>query len=207
MKNFTYEKEDRVVRLETYEWDDIWWEETNDIVKPRVLYIGDSISCGIRRAATKLSGKKILFDGFETSKAVDNDFFADALHLFGKQQKRRNVVIFNNGLHGFHLNDTTEYGAYYEKMVNNLMKEYQDVPIALVLTTSIEGPRNSRVIERNETAIKIALKYSLPFIDLYTTSVKYVSMRSQDGVHFSEEGYEKLADQVLESLYRIVPNI
>ena len=207
MNDFTYEKEDKTIKLETYEWDNVWWEQAPDNEKPRVLYIGDSISCGIRRIATQLSDKKILFDGFGTSKAVDNECFTESLRLFGKQQKRRNIVIFNNGLHGFHLDDAVEYGKYYEKMVRFLMEEYKDTPIALVLTTSIDGPRNARVIARNDTVKKIALKYGIPVIDLYATSVEYAKLRDDGGVHFTEEGYEKLAEQILRSIHEIVPEI
>lgn len=205
MSEFTYEREDLSSALETYEWNDVWWEQTQEHERKRVLYIGDSISCGLRRVATNCSGEKILFDGFGTSKAVDNPFLADSVRLFGMQQGKRDLVIFNNGLHGFHLEDATEYKEYYEKMVCFLLEEYQDTPIALVLTTCIEGERNQRVEVRNQSAREIAQKYELPIIDLYQASVEHVSLRSEDGVHFTAEGYEKLAQVLLDSIYKIVP--
>ena len=204
MDNFTYERENRTSELEIYEWDNVWWEQAPDVTKPRVLYIGDSISCGIRRIATNLSGEQILFDGFGTSKAVDNAYFADTLRLFGKQQRARKIILFNNGLHGFHLSDAEEYKDYYEKMVKFLMEEYRDIPIALVLTTSVADSDNERVIVRNESVKAIAEKYGLPIIDLYSVSVKCAKLHSTDGVHFTEEGYEKLAKKLLESVYEIV---
>ena len=85
------------------------------------------------------------------------------------------------------------------------MQEYQDTPIALVLTTCIEGERNQRVEVRNQSVREIAKKYSLPIIDLYQASVEYVSLRSEDGVHFTAQGYEKMAQVLLESIYKIVP--
>lgn len=206
MDNFVCEKEERTFVLETNEWDNVWWEQAPDNVRPRVLYIGDSISCGIRRFATQLSNEQILFDGFGTSKAVDNAYFTDSIRLFGKQQKRRNIVIFNNGLHGSHLNDTEEYGDYYEKIVRFLMEEYSDVPLALVLSTSVDGLFNERVMIRNETVKKIAEKYKLPVIDLYEPSVECADLHS-DGIHFTDEGYEKLARKILEVIHEIVPEI
>ena len=207
MDDFTYEKEEKPVGPEIYVWDNVWWEQVPDNVRPRVLYIGDSISCGIRRYATWLSDEKILFDGFGTSKAVDNEYLAESIRFFGKQQKRRNIIIFNNGLHGFHLNDTEEYGNYYEKMVQFLMEEYPDTPLALVLTTSVDSPRNARVIRRNETVQKIAEKYNLPVIDLYAPSVEYASLHSDDGIHFTDEANEKLAKIILESIHKIIPEL
>ena len=205
MDHFTYEKEDRELELETYEWDNVWWEQAPDQTKPRVLYIGDSISCGIRQTATGRADGKLLFDGFGTSKAVDNPYYAESLHLFGMQQRKRELVIFNNGLHGFHLSDTEQYKAYYEKLVRFLMEEFRGTPLALVLTTSVAGPRNERVIARNDVVREIAEANMLPVIDLYTPSVEYVTLRSGDGVHYTPEGYEKLADRLLEYIYGILP--
>ena len=58
MSDFTYENMDRSTKLETYEWDHVRWEHaaTDDV--PRVLYIGDSISCGTRRLATRAANGK-----------------------------------------------------------------------------------------------------------------------------------------------------
>ena len=206
MDNFTYETDDRKSKLENYEWDNVWWEQTHENNRARVLYIGDSISCGIRGRATQLSGNQILFDGFGTSKAVDNEYFMHSIQLFGRQQGRRDMVIFNNGLHGYHLSDKGGYRDYYEKMVKFLLEEFKD-PVVLALSTSVEGPDNERVIARNESVRAVAKKYSLPVIDLYSTSVQYADFRCEDGVHYSEQGYVKLAEKLLESILEIVPGM
>ena len=52
---YTFQSERNSEKLETYEWDNVWWEQAPDNEKKRVLYIGDSISCGIRHIATELS--------------------------------------------------------------------------------------------------------------------------------------------------------
>ena len=188
------------VILEEYEWDSLWWEQTGDNQTPRVLYIGDSISDGIRRNAQAASGEKILFDRFGTSKALDNPFFIESLRCFSRQQGRRNVIVLNNGLHGWHLDDVEEYGRYYEEMVRFLLEEYEGTPLVLVLTTSVAGKLNKRVNVRNEIVKGIAAKYGLPVIDLYAASLKYFSFITADGVHFSEEGYQKLAKEFLNEI-------
>ena len=48
MEGFTYQWDERGARLETYEWDNVWWEHTEDRRAPRALIVGDSISCGFR---------------------------------------------------------------------------------------------------------------------------------------------------------------
>ena len=201
MSEFTYEQENNNYELETYEWDNTWIEEANNADAARILYIGDSISCGVRRIATERSGKKIMFDGFGTSKALDNPYFLDTLRMFAAQQPKRDAVIFNNGLHGWHLDDEKEYPAFYEEAVRFMLKEYEGTPLFLVLTTAVaDEERLARVQKRNEAALAIAEKYGLFVIDLYKVSSENTDVRSADGVHFWTAGYEKFADFIIASL-------
>ena len=205
MNNFTYETENTRLSLETFEWDNTWIHNANDTNTARVLYIGDSISCGTRKLATEASGDKLLFDGFGTSKALDNPFFHDSIRLFAKQQRYRNAIIFNNGLHGFHLNDTEQYPHYYEQTVKFLLDEFKDTPIFLVLTTSVaNAEREERVKLRNSAVIKIAEKYDLPVIDLYSTSAEFVQFRAADGVHFSKDGYTKFGEHIVGDVLKMI---
>jgi hypothetical protein len=75
MSDFTYEHNDIKTPLETYEWDNTWWDHAGTEGVPRVLLIGDSISVGTRRVATATAEEKIYFDGYGTSKALDNPYF------------------------------------------------------------------------------------------------------------------------------------
>ena len=193
---FTYENENRTNRLETYEWDNTWIEHADKEVR-RVLYIGDSISCNIRGIVTSKAGGKLYFDGFGTSKAVDNPYLKESVHLFGLQQGEREAVLLNNGLHGWHLEDETEYARLYEDFVCFLMEEYQGTPLSLVLTTFVENEeRHQRVQVRNQVVQAIAKKYGLPVIDLYTPS-KEIPHLLRDGVHFQPAGNDVLATALL----------
>jgi len=206
--SFTYEYEDRKIPLETYEWDNTWIDHAADLEHTRVLYIGDSISCGSRMVATALTEGKILFDGFGTSKAVDNPYFADSVKLFAAQQSRRDAVLFNNGLHGFHLDDDTEYKEHYENFVKFLVEEFKGTPIFIVLTTHIANEeREERVKVRNKVALEIADKYNLPVIDLYSVALENAHLLTGDGVHFTPEGYNKLAEKIVETLQEKVPEL
>jgi hypothetical protein len=91
------------------------------------------------------------------------------------------VVLFNNGLHGWHLDDDAQYLYYYEKAVKFLLDEFKDAPIVIVLTTSVaDEEREQRVKRRNEVAAKIAEKYRLSIIDLYSISAKFSEFRIHD---------------------------
>ena len=199
MDGFTFEFEDRKEQLETWEWDNVMINHTEDTQGKRLLYIGDSISCGTRGVANEKQG--VHFDGFGTSKALDNPYFKPTLSLFARQQGRRDAVLFNNGLHGWHLDDATEYKEYYEDFVKYLLEEFKGTPIYIVLTTYYSNEKRvNRVVARNEVALEIAKKYDLPVIDLYTVSINNKDLLTEDGVHFTKAGYEKLGEKILETL-------
>ncbi len=207
MSKFTYQpiNEDK---LETYEWNSTWWEQAPNKELPRVLYIGDSISEETSRTATAVADSKILFDNFASSKGVDNPYFADSLELFACQQGYRSLVVFNNGLHGYHLDDETEYAVHYEKMLLTLKEMFPETPIAVLLTTFVKNEKeNSRVEKRNLQASKLAEKYDLPIIDFYNVSKANQDLYFCDGVHFSKEGYKKLAEYLVNAVKSIVKDI
>ncbi len=205
MSRFTYELENQAENLETYEWDNTWIEHANKDDIGRVLYIGDSISCGTRGEATRLSGGKYYFDGLGTSKAIDNPYFFETISLFANQQRSRKLVLFNNGLHGGHL-DGEAYYEHYEKMVQFLIEEFPETKIALLLSTFINRPNEvEKVVKvRNEKVLALAEKYKLPVIDLFKVAEENQDKLSQDGVHFTKEGYEKLAEEILKRIDEIV---
>lgn len=194
----TFERKNRNEKLETYEWDDIWFEQANSECRNRVLYIGDSISCGMRKIATKMADGKYLFDGLGTSKAIDNPYYKELISLVARQQKERRIVLFNNGLHGFHLN-CEQYSEYYEEMVRFLMEVFSREQIMILLTTAVTCLDNSIVIERNKAVSTIAGKYSLPIVDLYSVSFENID-KLRDGVHMTEEGYAILVRVLLEEI-------
>lgn len=205
MSDYTYQYDKRCEALETYEWDNVWWEHASTLDVPRVLYIGDSISCATRRVATDVANEEIYFDGFGTSKALDNPYFFDSVRIFAKQQGERRVVLFNNGLHGWHLDDTTEYAKEYENTIRFLLEEFKGTQIMLLLTTHVaDNERNERVLVRNRVVAELAQKYNLPIIDLYAVTEKHKDLLSADGVHFLDAGYRLLAETLVKEVRKVI---
>lgn len=186
-------------KLETYEWDSTWIEKTENTEAKRVLYIGDSISCGTRDVLHNTDGIKVLVDGFASSKALDNPYYIDALSAFVKQEKRLDAVLFNNGLHGFHLTDG-EYAELYERFLDKLSELFGDTRLYLLLSTAVNKELNEAVIARNNAVKKIAEERGLPIIDLYSVSAENAEYHIPDGTHFTEEGYRILAREILKCL-------
>lgn len=194
----------RETPLETYEWDQIWWEHTEDSLTPRVLYIGDSISCGTRPAACKAAKGKLLFDAFSTSKAVDNRYFRSSLISFTNQQPHTDMIVINNGLHGVHLNDE-QYMFYYRDMLRFLSCNFPHIPLAIILTTYCEDENLSKyVIPRNECAMKLAKEMDIPVIDLYSVSFENKALLDSGKVHFTQKGYELLGEHLAQRVIEIM---
>ena len=201
MSDFTYETENRMNKYETYEWDDMWIDHANEIGRKRAAYIGDSISVGTRRIATARTNEEILFDGFGTSKALDNPYFKDSIRLFLNQVPNIDTVLFNNGLHGWHLDDETEYKVLYDEMIQFILSEIKGARLYILLITAVENNEdNKRVKIRNTAAREVAEKYSIPVIDLYDITSANISEISPDGIHPTEPLYEKIADEIIRNI-------
>lgn len=185
---------------ESIVWDDTWIHWLDQPAATRALYIGDSISRGVRVVGNGMFGTKLFFDTFSTSKSLDNPYFFPMLKMFADQQPHREAVLFNNGLHGWHLTEA-EYGELYDAFVDELIREYGHDKIYLVLTTysASEHYPNDRVIARNEIALRIAKEKNLKVIDLYAAS-EANKEHLLDGVHFDDIGYTALANALADAI-------
>ena len=200
MSNFTYEYHTTSRTLETFEWDSTWHEHTEDLTTPRVLYLGDSISHATRKSLNTLAEGRILFDGIASSKAIDHPCYDETVLLFAKQQPHRAHILFNNGLHGFHLSRKA-YAEHYAKRIEFLRSQFPEAKLTLLLTTAVaDAEQDACVQERNAAVLRLAEQYSLPVIDLYSVSKTCTELRLEDGVHWQAEGYLRLASTILSEL-------
>ena len=185
---------DGSVTLEACEWNNAWVHEANRSDQCRVAYLGDSISLGARNFATDQTGRRILFDGFATSKAIDNPFLTEELRLFFRQVPPERAILFNNGLHGWHFDEETVYRPCYDAMIRFFRAEYPDTPLYLVLSTALRNPeRHARVQVRNRIVRELAAEHSLPVIDLYTVTAAHLDQLCEDGIHPTPPLYRQLA--------------
>ncbi len=202
---FTYEFGDRDAKLETFEWERIWWEHIDDPEKPRALIIGDSVSCGYRDILNKLLQGEVYLDGLGTSKAVDNPLFPKLIDYMHSQYQEYDAILFNNGLHGWHLSDD-DFEKYYRELLCYVKNCFPDKRLVVMLSTPVRkgkdiavfDARNDRVIERNRRAILVAKELDAEVLDLYSVLVEHPKLYREDGVHLLEDGYEVLAKHCLE---------
>lgn len=201
-EGFTYELGE-TRKLETYEWDNLWWEHANDTeCKPRILIIGDSISCGYRSLVNRELEGNIYADGLGTSKSLDNEHFQKLIDYVAGQQKNCKLIQFNNGLHGWHLSKEA-YKEYYLGFVKYFKEKHADKKLVLALSTPVRkredlsqlAERNAEVILRNQAVLEIAESEGIIVNDLYSLVIDHPEYHSADGVHLTEEGYTVLAKQ------------
>ncbi len=185
-------------KLETFEWESLWWEHPENKTLRHILYIGDSISRG---TTPKLNGleESLAVDNFATSKAVDNPHFIKSLEVFASQDPGYTAVLFNNGLHGFHLS-VEEYEADFEKLFKKVKELFKSAKPYIILSTFTKTDHDAAVILRNAAAVRIAEKYGIEVIDFYAVSKENENMICPDNVHFTDEGYTVLAKTIFEKL-------
>ena len=180
----------------------------------RVLLIGDSISIGYTPAVRELlRGKanvhRIPINGGPTTTGIQNleKWFSsghwDAIH-------------FNFGLHDLKLMDDAKHQVELPEYERNLrgmvatMKKTGAVPIWASTTPVPEGklepPRaTSDVISYNEVAKKVMEEAGVSIDDLYALALPHLAdWQRPANVHFTDEGYRKLAESVASSILRAV---
>jgi len=195
--------------LENKEWTNLWWDEAEDQDLPRAFLVGDSITCGYFPDVINILGDTLRITAMGTSKAIDNPYFIPEMEFVFKQYGYKyNIIHFNNGLHGWHLN-TDEYEMNYEKTINYILNNFTGTKVILATCTPMSIPGNLEEIdkekdvlirERNEVIKKIGLKYNLIVEDLYLPMFDHPLYHCDDGVHFIEEGKIAQAKIVSKSL-------
>lgn len=203
----------KVIR-ENIEWCDFWWMHESDQSKPRVLFVGNSISRGYYPEVSKILEDVANSDRFSSSRSIaDPALIKETKMAMGKYNHA--IIHFNNGLHGWHLNGA-EYEAGLRKYVR-FLKSHKAKGCQLVysLTTPVpskeEGvkldpERNQVVIERNRIARKIMEENNIPVIDLYGLMEPEIEKYSiaKGNVHYKKEGYKRLAARITEVITDIL---
>ena len=186
------------MNLKDYEWAQMGWEKAENPVR-RVLLIGDSITGGYWDTVRGMAEDGMCVDKYITSKAINDPTYLRELEYFLSYGFKYDVVHFNNGLHGG--GTSTEYAAHYEGILKYILNA-TNAKVVLALSTPTREissaeytESNNAVIEYNEAVCRIAEKYGSAVNDLYTTA-DGLSEFCTDGIHYTQEGYQILGEQV-----------
>jgi len=203
----------KVTREDT-EWSDFWWGHEGDITKPRVLFIGNSISRGYYPAVSvKLSGVANC-DRYATSRSIEDPALLSETRI-AMAKYHHAVIHFNNGLHGWHLTNE-QYERGLRKFVNFLKsRKSKGCQLIYSLTTpypskvpgqKLDPVKNQVVIDRNRIARKIMEENNIPIIDLYGLMEPELGKYSvsKGDVHYNKEGYDRLAERINNEIIKLI---
>lgn len=202
----------KIIR-EKIEWSDFWWANEPDITKPRVLFIGNSITRGYFNPVSYKLGERFNCDRYSTSRSIVDPALYKETRV-AMQKYNHAVIHFNNGLHGMHLT-TEEYRKGMRKYVRFLKsKKARNCILVYSLTTPIPSAKpgeklnpesNQIVIDRNRVAREIMEENGIPVIDLYGVVEpeleRYSS--SKGDVHYNKDGYDILAQRISEEILKL----
>ena len=176
---------------EEVEWCNIRWFDGTDTGK-RVMLIGDSITLGYGNVVCRELKKCGIHTAWLcTSKSIDNPSLRKEIE-YAMSEYPIDLIHFNNGLHGWHLNENT-YADALEDMLMWLKETYSNTKLIFASTT--QSTRNAyeheQIKKRNQKALEIVERQKIcvdPLAETADTCSEFLT----DGVHYQEDGYEIL---------------
>ena len=198
---------------EGYEWSDFFWRNEDDAKKPRVLFIGNSIvKQYYKDICSRLEKEGFNCDRYSSSRSIiDPALYRETKIAMEKYDHA--VIYFNNGLHGWHL-DEEQYGKGLRKYLKFLKsKKSKNTILVFALTTPWPSdkpgvkmaPRNQEVLNRNSMARLIMKENNIPVIDLYglvEPELEKYSLSKGD-VHYNEKGIELMSDYISKEVIKL----
>jgi hypothetical protein len=200
---------DRFAHIEKIEWT---WSDRPaalDDRLPNVLLLGDSITRGYYDSAAEFLAGKANVYLFATSAAVGGDMLLDQIRAYGKMVGIRfDVVHLNNGMHGRTYSEA-DYRGHYPAFLGRVKSQWPTAQCIVATTTPVrrdseDGPANSRIVERNATAVEDAAKSGCRIDDQYALMLQHQDLHDGN-VHYTAAGSRVQAGQVAASILRLLP--
>jgi lysophospholipase L1-like esterase/dienelactone hydrolase len=187
---------------------------------PRVLLIGDSVRQGYApRVAKRLEGRMVVV----SPEMNGGDSGSVLAHLDEWiAESKPTVIHFNAGLHdlrsdpatGKHQVEVERYTENLQKIVDRL-RQLKNVGVVFANTTPVLDERYNKpqgqthrhekdVIQYNAAALAVMQAAGVPVHDLHgiITQEGPEKLLGGDGVHFTGEGYDRLAEAVADCVLR-----
>ena len=186
---------------------------------PRVLIIGDSISIGYFKPLQKLLEGKAILEHNAGNAAHTGNGLAKLDEWLG--DGKWDVIHFNHGLHDLKYidekgrNTAVEKGKQqipieqYEKNLDELVTRLEKTGAKLIFATTTPVPDGTGFRakgddqEYNVAAERVMKKHSVPIDDLCSfAQPRLAEIQQPKNVHFTQAGYELLAEQVAKSILK-----
>ena len=209
MGNVTFDKKamDNTSK-EDIEWIRIWCEDTNEKNLPRVALVGDSITEGYYHFVKELLKDVARVDSLATSFSITSKIYSETVKNFIEDSKY-DIVHFNYGLHAYNVTENDYYFCCEQLL--KFVSLNSKVIVATTTTVYDESLEKNdpvwaeKVDLRNEKITMLAKELNFKINDLKSLCDGFdKSMKNPDGVHFTEDGYKVLAQNVAECVRRLL---
>jgi hypothetical protein len=176
-----------------------------------VLLIGDSIACGYSPTFIKQLQDKVNVDRLGTSRSINDPVLIKETTLM-LEDCHYIAIHFNNGLHGWHLDDRTyaeslrQYTQLLQKLGNSAKLMWASTTPITVQNDpqTIDLEKNSKVLSRNALAEEIMQEYHIPISDLYQLVLNKAELRGTDGYHYNGDGQRVQGEAISELLLQFL---
>ena len=194
------------MKQEQFEWIYSWSDDTKNRDLPRVLLIGDSITCGYQQIVREALRGKCYVDYIATSYTLNSGFFFKLINNYINNNKY-DIIHLNQGLHGFSMSKKT----YKEKLKRLINQIPSSCKIILAESTvvkkagnkTIDNKWDKKLDERNASVNELAKEMNLSINHLYEVSKNIPNdLRTDDGIHYLPDGYQILAQEVIHLVLR-----
>ena len=193
------------------EWSQLYFSEATRTDLPRVFLIGDSIVGGEVTLLTRALKGKATIAAYYTSKAVADPAFHRELAA-ALAESRFDLIVFNNGLHGFAYSDE-QYRRGLEEALALLLRRTgakllwrNSTPVTVPRKPQEFHPKhNPIVLRRNQIAAEVMAARGIPVIDLYTPMAAHPEYSRGDGYHYTPEGNAAQIQILLPVIQRHLP--
>ncbi len=192
------------VKLENNDWSKIWIENANQSDKPRILFVGDSITDGYYNLVKESLSDEYYLAYYVTSKFINNPDLQTELTTILKRYNFE-IIQVNNGLHGWDYS-INEYQNGLKSLVGLLNEHAPESLFIWCLTTPVRheenldylGKLNQDVTLRNQAALEILGKNDFLINDLYQGMLEHPEYYKEDGFHFNNKGKEAQAKLIVD---------
>jgi len=199
----TMDADQTEVKLENDDWTNIWIENANKSKKPRILFVGDSITAGYYPFIQEDLSQEFYLGYYVTSKFLGNPDYQTELSTILNRYDFE-IININNGLHGWDYS-IEEYQKGLEDVKRILDNLAPDALIIWCTTTPIRVEENlerldklnQEVILRNQAAFEILGDNGVKINDLYQELLNHPEYY-RDKYHFNSAGKEFQAKLVVE---------
>jgi lysophospholipase L1-like esterase len=197
------------VLLEENDWSSIWIDNANQSDKPRILFVGDSITDGYYSLVHKDLEENYYIGRFTTSKFLGNPDFQIELRTILNRYDFK-IIQINNGLHGWDYS-ITDYKNSLEDL-NQILSSYApNARVIWCMTTPVRQKGNldifwelnQKVVQRNQIAMQVMSQQGHIVIDLYQEMLGHPEYYRNDGMHFNQIGKAAQAEIIISSILNI----